>query len=212
MRPVWTDVRTCKSFLDGGVLRLNLANRITIARIFLVPVVTFLLLVRFDFWTVTINHQTTTGSEMIAAFVFIVAASTDGLDGYIARKRQMITNFGKFLDPIADKLLISAALISLVEMQRLSAWVAILIISREFAVTGLRLVAAAEGIVIAASSIAKWKTATQIVAMAALILNNFPFTIFGFPFDTVMVYAMVLITMWSGIDYFVKNKRVIQVQ
>lgn len=194
------------------MLRLNLANRITIARIFLVPVVTLLLLVRFHFWTVTINHQTTTGSEMIAAFVFIVAASTDGLDGYIARKRQMITNLGKFLDPIADKLLISAALISLVEMQRLSAWVAIVIISREFAVTGLRLVAAAEGIVIAASRIAKWKTATQIVAMVALILNNFPFTIVGFPFDTVMVYLMVVITIWSGIDYFVKNKEVIQVQ
>lgn len=196
---------------EWGVLSVNLANRITIARIFLVPVVTFLLLVRFHFWTVTINHRTTTGSEMIAAFVFILAASTDGLDGYIARKRQLVTNFGKFLDPIADKLLISAALISLVEMQRLSAWVAILIISREFAVTGLRLVAAAEGIVIAASKVAKWKTATQIVAMVVLILNNFPFSIVGFPFDQVMIYIMVLVTLWSGIDYFIKNKQVIQV-
>lgn len=197
--------------MDWGVFLVNLANRITIARIFLVPVVTFLLLVRFDFWTVTINYRTTTGSEMIAAFVFIVAASTDGLDGYIARKRQIVTNFGKFLDPIADKLLISAALISLVEMHRLSAWVAILIISREFAVTGLRLVAAAEGIVIAASKLAKWKTATQIVAMVLLILNNFPFSIIGFPFDVVMVYVMVAVTVWSGVDYLVKNKEVIQI-
>ena len=196
-------------FVEWGVLRLNLANRITIARIFLVPVVTFLLLVRFHFWSLTINHRTTTGSEMIAAFVFILAASTDGLDGYIARKHQMITNFGKFLDPIADKLLISAVLISLVEMQRLSAWVAILIISREFAVTALRLVAAVEGIVIAASKIAKWKTATQIVAMVALMVNNFPFSYVGVPFDTFMVYVMVLFTLWSGIDYFVKNKSVI---
>jgi CDP-diacylglycerol---glycerol-3-phosphate 3-phosphatidyltransferase len=188
---------------------LNLANKITIARIFLVPVVIFLLLVRFDFLSVTINHRTTTGSEMIAALVFIVAAATDGLDGYIARKRKIVTNFGKLLDPLADKLLISAVLISLVEMQRLSAWVAILIISREFAVTGLRLVAATEGIVIAASKIAKWKTATQIVAMVALIINNFPFSYVNFPFDQLMVYVMVVTTVISGIDYFVKNKHVI---
>jgi CDP-diacylglycerol--glycerol-3-phosphate 3-phosphatidyltransferase len=174
-----------------------------------VPVVIFLLLVRFDFLSVTINHRTTTGSEMIAALVFIVAASTDGLDGYIARKRKIVTNFGKLLDPLADKLLISAVLISLVEMQRLSAWVAILIISREFAVTGLRLVAATEGIVIAASKIAKLKTATQIVAMVALIINNFPFSYVNFPFDQLMVYVMVVTTVISGIDYFVKNKHVI---
>lgn len=188
---------------------MNLANKITIARIFLVPVVIFLLLVRYDFLTVTINHRMTTGSEMIAALVFILAASTDGLDGYIARKRKIVTNFGKLLDPLADKLLISAVLISLVEMHRLSAWVAILIISREFAVTGLRLVAASEGIVIAASRIAKWKTATQIVAMVALIINNFPFSYVDFPFDTLMVYVMVITTMVSGIDYFIKNKHVI---
>ncbi|WP_029420441.1 CDP-diacylglycerol--glycerol-3-phosphate 3-phosphatidyltransferase [Alicyclobacillus macrosporangiidus] len=189
---------------------MNLANRITLARIFLVPVVVFTLLVRFNFWTVTINHRTTTGSEIIAALVFIIAATTDGLDGYIARKRKLVTNFGKFLDPLADKLLISAVLISLVEMQRLSAWVAILIISREFAVTGLRLVAAAEGIVIAASRLAKWKTATQVVAMVALIINNFPFSVIGFPFDTLAVYAMVIMTLASGVDYFIKNKHVIQ--
>jgi CDP-diacylglycerol--glycerol-3-phosphate 3-phosphatidyltransferase len=100
-------------------------------------------------------------------------------------------------------------LISLVEMQRLSAWVAILIISREFAVTGLRLVAATEGIVIAASKIAKLKTATQIVAMVALIINNFPFSYVNFPFDQLMVYVMVVTTVISGIDYFVKNKHVI---
>lgn len=194
-----------------GVCTVNLANRITIARIFLVPVVIFLLLERYDIWSVTINHRTTTGSEMIAAFVFIVVASTDALDGYIARKRKLVTNFGKFLDPLADKLLISAVLIGLVEMQRLSAWVAILIISREFAVTGLRLIAAAEGIVLAASKLGKLKTVTQIVAMVALIINNFPFSFVGFNFDEVMVYLMVLITLISGIDYFVKNKQVIDV-
>lgn len=146
---------------------------------------------------------------MIAAFIFIVAASTDGVDGYIARKHQIITNFGKFLDPLADKLLISAVLISLVQMQRLPAWIAILIISREFAVTGLRLIAAAEGLVIAASKLAKWKTVTQIIAMVALILNNFPFSYLGFPFSDVVMYIMVVMTIWSGLDYFIKNKRII---
>lgn len=173
------------------------------------PVVTFVLLVRYDFWTFTINHRTTTGSEIIAALVFILAASTDGLDGYIARKRKLVTNFGKFLDPLADKLLISAVLISLVEMQRLSAWVAILIISREFAVTFLRLIAVAEGKIIAASKFAKVKTVTQIIAMVALMMNNFPFSFIGFPFDTLSVYVMVFTTVASGIEYFVKNKQVI---
>lgn len=189
---------------------MNLANRITLARIFLVPVVSLVLLIHYNFWSITINHQTTTGSEMIAAFVFVLAASTDGLDGYIARKRQMITNFGKFLDPLADKLLISAVLISLVQMHRLPAWVAIVIISREFAVTGLRLVAAAEGIVIAASNLAKWKTVTQIIAMVVLIVNNFPFSVVGFPFADLMLYVMVVITIVSGLDYFLKNKRIIR--
>lgn len=190
---------------------MNLANRITLARIFLVPVVSLILLLHYNFWSFTINGQTTTGSEVIATIVFLLAASTDGIDGYIARKRKMITNFGKFLDPLADKLLVSAVLISLVQMQRLPAWVAIVIISREFAVTGLRLVAAAEGLVIAASSFAKWKTVTQIIAMAALILNNFPFALFNFPFATGMLYIMVAMTVLSGLDYFVKNWRIIQV-
>ncbi len=193
-------------------MRLNLANRITIARIFFVPVIAFLLLVRFDFWSFTINHRTTTGSEILAALVFMLAASTDGIDGYIARKQQIITNFGKFLDPLADKLLISAVLISLVEMQRLSAWVAIIIISREFAVTGLRLVAAADGIVLAASKLGKLKTLSQVIAMVALIVNNFPFSLIRFPFDTLMVYVMVVMTVVSGMDYFVKNKHVIDVR
>ncbi len=176
------------------------------------PVIAFLLLVRFDFWSFTINHRTTTGSEILAALVFMLAASTDGIDGYIARKQQIITNFGKFLDPLADKLLISAVLISLVEMQRLSAWVAIIIISREFAVTGLRLVAAADGIVLAASKLGKLKTLSQVIAMVALIVNNFPFSLIRFPFDALMVYVMVVMTVVSGIDYFVKNKHVIDVR
>ncbi|UFJ42209.1 CDP-diacylglycerol--glycerol-3-phosphate 3-phosphatidyltransferase [Brevibacillus humidisoli] len=189
---------------------MNLANRITLARIFLVPVVMFFLLVHYKFGYFTIGSISMSYNELIAALVFILAASTDGLDGYIARKRKIVTNLGKFLDPLADKLLISAALISLVEMQRLEAWIAIVIISREFVVTGLRLVAAAEGHVIAASALGKLKTWVQIVAIVALMLRNFPFENFGFPFATIASWAMVVITIYSGYDYFVKNRNVIQ--
>lgn len=189
---------------------MNLANRITLARIFLVPVVMFFLLVRYQFGSFTIGSLTMTYNELIAALVFILAASTDGLDGYIARKKKIVTNLGKFLDPLADKLLISAALISLVEMHRLEAWIAIVIISREFAVTGLRLVAAAEGQVIAASALGKLKTWVQIVAITAVMIRNFPFEILGIPFATVAIWAMVVITIYSGYDYFAKNRNVIQ--
>ncbi|ATO47876.1 MULTISPECIES: CDP-diacylglycerol--glycerol-3-phosphate 3-phosphatidyltransferase [Brevibacillus] len=189
---------------------MNLANRITLARIFLVPVVMFFLLVEYKFGTFTIGTLTMTYNELIAALVFILAASTDGLDGYIARKRKIVTNLGKFLDPLADKLLVSASLISLVEMQRIEAWVVIVIISREFAVTGLRMIAAAEGKVIAASAWGKIKTWVQIVAIAVLMMNNFPFEFIGIPFDKIAIWAMVLITLWSGYDYFSKNRNVIQ--
>ncbi|KQL44461.1 CDP-diacylglycerol--glycerol-3-phosphate 3-phosphatidyltransferase [Brevibacillus choshinensis] len=189
---------------------MNLANRITLARIFLVPVVMFFLLVRYNIGTFTIGSLTMTFNELIAALVFILAASTDGLDGYIARKRKIVTNFGKFLDPLADKLLISAALISLVEMQRLEAWIAIVIISREFAVTGLRSIAAAEGQVIAASALGKLKTWVQIVAITVVMIRNFPFEFLGIPFDEVATWAMVIITIYSGYDYFAKNRNVIQ--
>jgi CDP-diacylglycerol--glycerol-3-phosphate 3-phosphatidyltransferase len=190
-------------------MQLNLANKITLARIFLVPVVMFFLLVKLNLGSFIIAGNKTTVTEIIAALIFIIAASTDGLDGYIARKRKLITNLGKFLDPLADKLLISAALISLVEMQRLDAWIAIVIISREFAVTGLRLIAAAEGSVIAASKMGKFKTIVQIVAIVALMINNFPFSFIRFPFDTIAIWIAVVITIWSGIDYFVKNRNVI---
>lgn len=189
---------------------MNLANKITLARIFLVPVVMFFLLVRYNFGQFEFGGAVITVSEMIAAAVFILAAVTDGLDGYIARKKKLETTLGKFLDPLADKLLISAALISLVSMQRLDAWVAIVIISREFAVTGLRLVAAVEGHVIAASILGKLKTIIQIVAIVALIVNNFPFSSIAFPFALISTWLAVIITVLSGVDYFVKNRRVIR--
>lgn len=162
------------------------------------------LLVRFDIGYVIIGTIQLTISELIATLIFVLAAVTDGLDGYIARKKKIVTSLGKFLDPLADKLLITAALISLVEMHRLEAWIAIVIISREFAVTGLRLIAAAEGQVIVASALGKLKTIIQIVAVVSLMLNNFPF----FIFSSTMVWLAIFITIFSGLDYFYKNRKI----
>lgn len=188
---------------------MNLANKITIARIFLVPIIMFFLLVNLKFPKIEMEDFTITYNQIIAVLIFVIAASTDSLDGYIARKRKLVTNLGKLLDPLADKLLVSAVLVSLVEMQKLDAWIAIVIISREFAVTGLRQIALLENSVIAASKWGKWKTATQITAIIALLLNNFPFTFIHFNFDLLASWLAAIITIYSGIDYFVKNKHVI---
>lgn len=148
-------------------------------------------------------------AHFIAALIFIIASATDWLDGYYARKLNLITNFGKFLDPLADKLLITAALIALVELQLLPAWMAIIIISREFAVTGIRLVAAADGEVIAASPLGKLKTVAQIVAISALMLHNWPFQALSLPFDMLAIWIATILTVWSGVDYFQKNKHIL---
>lgn len=188
---------------------MNAANKITLARVFLVPVIMLFLLVRFDLGNISFAGVELTVSEIIATSIFIIAALTDALDGYIARKRKLVTNLGKFLDPLADKLLVTAVLISLVDRGSVDAWMVIVILSREFAVTGLRLVAAAEGKVIAASALAKLKTITQIVAIVAVLLNNFPFGLIGIPFDILAMWVAVVITIVSGVDYFLKNKEVI---
>jgi CDP-diacylglycerol--glycerol-3-phosphate 3-phosphatidyltransferase len=189
---------------------MNLANRITLARIFLVPIIMFFLLVKLDLPPIRIEQFSITYNQIIAVLIFIIAASTDSLDGYIARKHKLITNLGKLLDPLADKLLVTAVLVSLVDMGKLDAWIAVVIISREFAVTGLRSICAAEGIVIAASKLGKWKTAAQITAIIALLINNFPFAFLDIPFDLVMSWIAAIITIYSGIDYFAKNWHVIQ--
>lgn len=187
---------------------MNLANRITLARIFLVPIIMFFLLVSFNLPELRLGGFAITYNQIIAALIFIIAASTDGLDGYIARSRKMVTNLGKLLDPLADKLLVAAVLISLVEMQKLDAWIAVIIISREFAITGLRQVALLEGKVVAASVWGKWKTGVQITMIIALLLNNFPFYFIGVPFDLLSSWAAAIITIYSGFDYFIKNKAV----
>ncbi|ABR48811.1 CDP-diacylglycerol--glycerol-3-phosphate 3-phosphatidyltransferase [Alkaliphilus metalliredigens QYMF] len=177
---------------------MNLANKLTILRIFLIPLFMMFLLSRVPY------------GVTIAAGIFIIAAITDTLDGYIARKKNQITTFGKFMDPLADKLLVSAALISLVQMGRLSAWIVVVIISREFTISVLRAVAAAEGIVISASWWGKAKTITQILAIIFILLDNFPFHYINFPFDVIMLWVAVIFTIISGIDYLRINKHVLK--
>ena len=173
---------------------MNLANKITIIRVLLIPIFIALLIIPFPYHIYA------------AAFVFLLAASTDSLDGHIARKRNEVTNFGKFMDPLADKLLVASALLILVEMGKVSAIAVIIVISREFIITGFRLLAITEGKVIAASVWGKLKTVTQIIAVMALLLDNFPFRYLSIPFDQIALYVSVLITIISGVDYIYKNR------
>lgn len=168
---------------------MNLANKITITRIFLVPVFLFFLLVKMPY------------GNLIATSIFIIAALTDTLDGYIARSRNQITKFGKFLDPLADKLIVTAALVALVELKKIPSWLVIIILAREFAITGLRAVAASEGNVIAASNWGKLKTITQIIAIIAALIEM--------KFNIYLMYIATIITIISGIDYIYKNRKFI---
>lgn len=189
---------------------MNLANKLTLMRIVLVPI-----------FLVFIAARDIPYGSTIATSIFILASITDKLDGYIARSRNQITNFGKFMDPLADKLLVTAALISLVELQVVPAWAAVIIIAREFAVSGLRSIAAAQGKVIAASLWGKIKTVIQIIAIILLLLkvniedfehltrfindNNIWAQIFNIV-PSIMLMAAVIITIISGYEYFKQNK------
>ena len=146
--------------------------------------------------------------RIISVTIFALASLTDYLDGYIARKYNMVTNFGKFMDPLADKLLVTSALISLVELGDLSAWIAIIIISREFIITGFRLIAASDGIVIAASWWGKIKTFSQMLMIIVLLLNLN--NIIFYYLEYILIGAVVVFTLVSCIDYIAKNKEVLK--
>ena len=147
------------------------------------------------------------GYYYISAVIFIAASVTDMLDGYIARKYGLVTNFGKIMDPLADKLLVISALVCLVELGDVSGWMVIVVLAREFTVTGLRIAAAAEGVVIAADISGKIKTVLQMVAIPALLLKNWPFYLIGVPFADIMLWAAVIMTVVSGVEYVIKNRR-----
>lgn len=187
---------------------MNIPNQITISRILLIPLFLIIMLVPFNWGEMTLLGAEMPVTHFVGALLFIIAASTDWVDGYYARKYNLVTNLGKFLDPLADKLLVSAALIVLVELHFAASWIVIIIISREFAVTGLRLILAGTGEVVAANMLGKIKTWTQIVAISALLLHNIIFEMINFPFDQVALYVALFFTIWSGVDYFVKNKEV----
>ena len=179
---------------------MNLPNKLTIFRIILIPFfVIFLLL--------DPNNQM---FRYIADAIFIVASLTDMLDGKIARKYNLVTDFGKFMDPLADKLLVCAAMICLIETKQLAAWIVIIIISREFIISGFRLVASDNGVVIAASYWGKFKTVLQMLMIIVLIANiNHPvFAVLG----TVLTYIALALTVISLIDYIIKNKDVLKEQ
>ncbi|SDH00065.1 CDP-diacylglycerol--glycerol-3-phosphate 3-phosphatidyltransferase [Alteribacillus persepolensis] len=187
---------------------MNLPNKITIARICLIPVFMVCMLLPFPNGTMEIHTTQLPAAHIAGLILFVIAASTDWLDGYYARKYQLVTNFGKFLDPLADKLLVTAALLVFVELQVLPAWMAVVIISREFAVTGMRLVAASDGEVIAASPLGKWKTVFQMFGLAVLFIDGLFIAAWNVSLGMVLIWIAVLLTIVSGIEYFWKNRHI----
>ncbi len=176
---------------------MNLPNQLTLLRVILIPIFMYFLL------------QETASGDTIALIVFVIASATDFLDGYIARSRNLVTNFGKFIDPLADKLLVTAAFLCFIQLGKVSAWVVFVILAREFIVSIFRAIAAADGKVIAASIYGKLKTVSQMIAIIILLMNNYPFSLMNIPMDMMMVYIATALTLISGLDYIVKNKEVL---
>lgn len=176
---------------------MNTPNKLTIARIIMIPF--FVAFLMYDI--------TGSADKWIALAIFVIASLTDLLDGYLARKYHLVTNFGKFMDPLADKLLVGAAMICLVEMGRLPAWIVIVIISREFIISGFRLIASDNGIVIAASYWGKFKTVFQ-MAMIIVLIAAFEGSVFAVV-EQILIWVSLILTIVSLVDYIRKNKEVL---
>lgn len=174
---------------------MNIANKVTVLRLLLIPV----------FLVLYYNYGTTYN---IAAIVFVIASLTDAIDGHLARSRNLVTTFGKFVDPLVDKLLTMAAFVVLVESGIIPAWAVIIIIARELIITGFRTLAADKGITIAASKWGKLKTTSQMISLVLLLLNNTSLNQIG----VYVFYIAVLLTIISGFDYIVKNKEVLDLE
>lgn len=169
---------------------MNMPNKLTVLRFILVP-----------FFLAAAYYEKSQSLMIISTVIFAVASFTDFLDGYLARKHNLVTDFGKFMDPLADKVLVAAALLLLVQIQRVDAWLVVIIISREYSISIIRAIAATNGKVIAASGGGKIKTVTQMLAIIMLLLSM--------PFANLMMYVCVALTLYSGVEYIWKNKELI---
>ena len=173
---------------------MNLPNKLTIVRVAAIPVIVALLLLD------------TAACRVAATVFFALAALTDWLDGYIARKQGIVTDFGKFLDPVADKLLVLSTMITLSGLGQLPAWLCVVVLFRELMVDGLRMIAVQNGIVIAAGKLGKIKTVSQMALLIAVLLNMQ--ALLGMWIDWALIIVVLIMTLWSGVDYFIKNRAV----
>lgn len=178
---------------------MNLPNKITIFRVCMIP-----------FFLIFMLSEGIPYGNIIAAIIFVIAALSDLLDGYLARKHNLVTNFGKFMDPLADKLLVSSALICFVALKTVPAWVVIIIIAREFIISGFRLIASDNGVVIAASWWGKLKTNVQMV-MSVMLIVNLDYVWINI-LEQIAIYLAIALTVISLIDYMIKNKAVLKEQ
>ncbi len=186
--------------------KMNLPNKLTILRTILIVPFVILLLGGNAGWFGEVTLMT----DMIALLVFVVASLTDLLDGKIARKYNLVTNFGKFMDPLADKLLVCSALIALIELERIPSWVVIIIIAREFIISGFRLIASDNGVVIAASYWGKFKTTFQMIFVGMMISGLGAYYVWFQIIQTALMYVALLLTIISLIDYLYKNRAVMK--
>ncbi len=188
---------------------MNLPNKLTVFRMILIPVFMLVLALPLDWGTLQVAGAVLPVTHLVAAIIFIVASLTDLADGKIARKYKLVTNFGKFADPLADKLLVMTALIFFVQFGWVPAWMVAIIVIRELAITGLRtLIVENNGKVLAAAMPGKIKTASQMVAISFFLLHDIVFAMFNIPFAMIMIWIALLATIYSGIDYFYNNRDV----
>lgn len=193
---------------------MNLPNKLTIARVLLVPLLIIIYVFPYDLIEITIPvyHVLETDISLINIIIlviFIVASITDYFDGRIARSKKLITTFGKFADPIADKLLINTIFLLLASSDKISIIIPIIMISRDTVVDAIKMSAASKQVVVAASKLGKLKTVSQMIALGFLLVNNFPFSPLGIDVATFLAWVAAVISVISGIDYFIKNQKML---
>ena len=193
---------------------MNLPNKITLVRLFLVPTFIIVYLFPYQMCGITIPTYDILSTELslldiVLFLIFMIASITDFLDGYLARKYELVTTFGKFIDPIADKLIVNTTLLLLASSNMISIIVPIIMISRDIIVDAIRLVASQKQVVLAASLLGKAKTMTQMIAICLLLLRNVGFEALGIPMAQIMITIATVISLISGIEYFMKNKQYI---